>query len=563
MPIGNAKIVEFLKKTHVFHGLSDEQLSLVAGVLQEVTASTNTELYKEGDAADSFFLVFNGKVQLSTRSRNEEVELTILVAGDYFGEEALFPDRIRNASASVAEDAVLLKIPQNSLFELLAQFEPLKKNLDISLESRKLTRKLRFKWLHENETISYVTRKHPILLWQSLSVPVIAAIFVFFLMMVGFTLINPVTTWWIAGVLYALILVWGIWNAIDWGNDYYIVTNQRVICLEKIIGIYESRQEAPLENIVSVGVETDAVGRAFGYGNVIVRTFVGRVVLRNINHPHQAASFVEEQWTRIKEVSRKTEVALIRKAIRSRLFPDQNPSPDVTTEPVKEEKLTRTLSLFNNFFKMRFGNTSTTTYRKHWFVLLSKIWFPSVLIFLQLVIIIYELLTTNFSLITHSDSQSLVGLWFAIFIVVALWWIYQYLDWSNDIYQITPEQILDIDKKPLGRETRRVAPLDNILSTEYERVGILGILFNYGNVYITIGGSQLDFKDVFDPAAVQDDIDRRRMKRVEKKKEDELNNERERMADWISEYHNNTRTNSTSTEAEGNSDGDYENPDPF
>ncbi len=561
MHMGITKIVEFIKKTHVFHGLSDEQLALVAGELQEVNCSSGTDLYVEGDLADSFFLIYSGKVQLFTQSRNEEVESAILTAGDYFGEEALLQDRPRNSSARVADDAVLFKIPQSVLFDILQQFEPLRKNLEISLESRKLARRLRFNWLHENETISFVTRKHLILLWQSLSFPVIAVVFVLFLMIVGFTLLNPTTTWWIAGILFVLILVWGTWNAIDWGNDYYIVTNQRVICLEKIIGIYESRQEAPLENIVSVGVETDAVGRAFGYGNVIVRTFVGRVVLRNINHPHQAAAFVEEQWTRVKEVSKRTEVALIKKAIRSRLFPDQTPPPDVTPEPNKEEKITRTLSWFNNFFKMRFENTSTTTYRKHWFVLFSKIWLPSALIFLQLAILVYSLLSTNFGVFANPDRQSLVGLWFAIFLVVTLWWLYQYLDWSNDIYQVTPDQILDIDKKPLGRETRRVAPLDNILSIEYERVGILGILFNFGNVYITIGGSQMDFKGVFDPASVQDDIDRRRMKRVADKKEEELSNQRERMADWISEYHNSTKVNGTETEE--NSDDNYETPDPF
>ena len=47
---------------------------------------------------------------------------------------------------------------------------------------------------------------------------------------------------------------------------------------------------------------------------------------------------------------------------------------------------------------------------------------------------------------------------------IILWWVYQYLDWRNDIFQVTPDQILDIDKKPFGSEERRAAPLENILA---------------------------------------------------------------------------------------------------
>jgi hypothetical protein len=118
-----------------------------------------------------------------------------------------------------------------------------------------------------------------------------------------------------------------------------------------------------------------------------------------------------------------------------------------------------------------------------------------------------------------------------------LWWIYQYLDWTNDIFRVTPDQIIDIDKKPFGTEERRAAPLENILSTEYQRIGLLGNIFNFGTVYISVGGSILEFQDVFDPATVQSDIDRRRMARVTAKNAAAAAAERERMAEWIATYH--------------------------
>jgi hypothetical protein len=63
-------------------------------------------------------------------------------------------------------------------------------------------------------------------------------------------------------------------------------------------------------------------------------------------------------------------------------------------------------------------------------------------------------------------------------------------------------------------------------------------MWNYGDVLITVGGSQLIFEDLMDPASVQQDLDRRRLARVEQKKQMEVAAERERMADYFASYHN-------------------------
>jgi len=127
-----------------------------------------------------------------------------------------------------------------------------------------------------------------------------------------------------------------------------------------------------------------------------------------------------------------------------------------------------------------------------------------------------------------------------VFVLILFpWWIYQYLDWSNDIFQVTQDQIFDIDRTPLGSEQRRAAPLDNILSTRADRVGFLGYVFNFGDVYISVGSAELVFEDVFDPVAVQLDIDMRRLAYNAKKQEAKDKAERENMAEWLATYHKN------------------------
>jgi uncharacterized membrane protein YdbT with pleckstrin-like domain len=129
--------------------------------------------------------------------------------------------------------------------------------------------------------------------------------------------------------------------------------------------------------------------------------------------------------------------------------------------------------------------------------------------------------------------------YFIAFFPFLAWLIYEIVDWSNDKYEVTPEQIIDLDKKPLGTESRNAAQLDNILGIEYRRIGLLGNIFNFGSVFITVGGTKLIFENVMDPASVQSDIDRRREARMARKRQQEVAAERERMAEWLATYHQN------------------------
>ena len=67
----------------------------------------------------------------------------------------------------------------------------------------------------------------------------------------------------------------------------------------------------------------------------------------------------------------------------------------------------------------------------------------------------------------------------------------------------------------------------------------MGNIFNFGTVYITVGGTKLAFEDVLDPAAVQSDINRRFAARKTRNEQQQIAKERERMADWLATYHNN------------------------
>ena len=81
--------------------------------------------------------------------------------------------------------------------------------------------------------------------------------------------------------------------------------------------------------------------------------------------------------------------------------------------------------------------------------------------------------------------------------------------------------------------------MDSILSTRADRLGFLGYIFNFGNVYISVGSAELVFEDVYDPVAVQLDVDMRRLAAKARKQEAKDRAERENMAEWLATYHKN------------------------
>jgi len=542
--------VAFLRRIHLFRNLNDEDLAVVAGMLKEESHKEGEVIFSQGSDSDSFYIIYEGKVSITRIHRKEEQELASFISGDYFGEEAMLSKGKRSATVSALEQTYLFSLNRIEFNAIIKKYPKLKAAFEASVASRRLAREVHFNWVRPDEVIYFIARKHEVLLYQALTGPVVALsvpvfLFVYFFLTRSFFAIFG------AGILLLADGGWAVWNWIDWGNDYYIVTNERVIWLEKVIGIYDSRQEAPLSTVLSVGVETDVTGRLLDYGHVIVRTYVGKIPFNHVSHPYEAAHMVEEQWTRTKHSESRMEKEAMRNVLRQKMGltvetkTDQPPKPDVQASPTfYRRSIFKVISA--NWFKLRQEDGGTVTYRKHLFVLWQQIWQPTLLIILLAVGIVARLITLvrtpGVSLFDFTNGFKVDTIVIALPIVMIpfiVWWIYQYIDWSNDIFQVTPDQILDIDKKPFGSEERRAAPLENILSTQAHRYGLAGYFLNFGTVEITVGGTHLDFVDVLDPVGVQADIDRRREARIKQKRDAEASAERERMSDWLVAYHEN------------------------
>jgi len=313
-----AERVAFLKKIHLFRELSDSDVASFASQLTEHTYQPNETIFTEGSEPSNLYFLYKGKAQVTRIRRKQKILLAVFVPSDYFGEEALLDRKPRTANVEAMEEVVSLELSRVDFKNLIKNFPKIKPNFQVSVKSRKLARSTAFKWLALNEVIYFIARRHPIMLVRALILPA-AALLIPIAFSIWGVIVGAVIPLIVSAVLFLGILGWVAWNIVDWGNDYYIVTNHRVVFLEKIIGIYDSRQEAPISTVLSVNVETDQTGRLLDYGSVVVRTFVGKIQFDHVNHPYQAARMIEEQMERNKHVGSQVEKEMLVNTIRKKL----------------------------------------------------------------------------------------------------------------------------------------------------------------------------------------------------------------------------------------------------
>lgn len=544
--------VAFLKKLHLFYGLEDNELEAIANEMEEASVANGEVVFKQDGTSESFYMIYRGSVRIVRKHGTKEEQLAVLVGNDYFGEMGLIGRRKRSGTVTATSDTLLFVLPRAKFEKIYKSSSQLRLNMDVAVKSRRLARTLRFKWIRKDEVVYFLARKHTIVLIEMLILPVLS-LGLPLALLTGYLTVAPFfIVAFAAGLSFLAAAGWITWTVLDWGNDYYIVTNQRVVWLEKVIGIYDSRQESPLSTILSVGVETSQLGRILDFGNVIIRTFVGKIAFNDVNHPEQAQHMIEEYWNRTKAQAVSMEKEAMKNAIRKQLglSVPTPPKADASSQASPKPK-TKTASailrlLGSNTLKMRYEFGDHVVYHKHWFVLFLQAWMPftaSLALLLFFIVRLFQIAFDPALLLFSPEGGFRPETWTTVFFLAFFpffaWLVYEIIDWSNDKFEITAEQIIDIDRTPFGTETRNAAQLESILGTNYERRGILGNLFNYGTVYITVGGSKMAFEDVLDPASVQSDIDRRRMARSVSQSAAKVAADRERMAEWLAAYHRN------------------------
>jgi hypothetical protein len=530
------KILALMKGMHLFKGLDNAALEKIIARLVTRLARTEERLFAEREFAESFFIILEGHVQITrVLGKDETYVVANMVRGDYFGEVALINRALRTGEARAKVPTTLLEMSLENFQWMLQEFPSIRKDLQRIISGYEVARRKKFKWLRPDETIHVLARRDFVILLAHLIGPILVGI----LSLWALTLSTQVESSFLffLGATGSVVSVgWGIWTYVDWENDYYVVTDKRVVYVEKIILLYDSIQEAPLETIQTIRLSSgNAIQRWFGYGDVQVDTYGGRIIMKQVRDPGSIEDALNEYWDRTRTTLKLVDNERVRKEVRQRLGLETIPKTGAAPAPAMVAKPAPPKSFLNDFLQVRVVEDDIITYRKHWFILLRKIW-PVLLLLAFIIGLMITSLLGMFALFTV--TQLLTALLFVL-VFSSPYWIYQYWDWRDDQYQLTNREVIDYDKKPFLAAKKRVAPLDHILSIEHSRRGILSLLLNFGTVNINAGNESLTFDDIYNPANVQSEISEASFRYKNNKKTQEEKSQRdhvEKLVDVYAEY---------------------------
>ncbi|MFQ6616696.1 MAG: cyclic nucleotide-binding domain-containing protein [Fidelibacterota bacterium] len=106
----------FMKGVDLFRDIPGEEVSHVAQIAEEVVCPSGKDIFDEGDAGDSMYIIMNGTVRIHKNDK----EIAVLREGEFMGEMAVLDQESRSATATATDDTVLLEITGEDFYDLLA-----------------------------------------------------------------------------------------------------------------------------------------------------------------------------------------------------------------------------------------------------------------------------------------------------------------------------------------------------------------------------------------------------------------------------------------------------------
>lgn len=530
--VPKSEALSALKRIFPFSLLDDDALRVLLPLVNFIEYASSERIFSTGDVPDYLYFILSGEVKLIQPEADDQAKT--LAAGDHFGAEVLASTDYRSADALCAAPARLVRLDRDTLDTLCKQYPEIDKALKLIRHTEKLWDRLYLPWLGADEKVLLISRRHPVFLL--LRVLLLGGSSMLISAVLLSLAINPAATSTGLLILALFVLLLGIflsiWAGLEWTNDYFFLTAERVLVQKKMVGFFDSRQESPYGAILSTGLETSIWGRLLGFGNIHMRSYTGDLTFKRLPYPAVIYELLEHQRHRAVRENRQQDQQEIREKLQNRL--DGKGSPHAKQKKSPPAGITTTyaggsiLDALARFYGLRLVKSGAVTYRTHWWILMGKTLVPSLILIAVLVFLIFKWAGLTPSL---SDAQAYGG---AILVTLGAWgwWLYRYIDWHNDIYIITSDQLVDVNRKPLGKEERRSAPVKNIQTVQFKRKGIIGLVLNYGTVRIQIGNEELTFDNVYDPASIQAEI----FAIFKQFNQQSQKLEQEKLTEWIKTY---------------------------
>ena len=548
--------VAFLEQLDIFSDLEEEELVELAFITEEYEFDKDAVIAYQRDVADNFIIVSSGRLFSSQVDNHGVVRDTQShFPGDYLEDTWLFTSHTHEATIRGASNGRILCIERNKFLEFLDANPYIIDFLRLSDEAADIASTTSFDHpskqavelkLMPDERIRFRERRSVWLLVLQLIGPLL--LYLIWTIIALFVL-NVSGTMAILAIALpgAVFLFFSIWRTMDWANDYFVITDKQLIHHEYSLRGFQVRiNKMPIDQVQSVEIEKpNLVATVLGMGTANITTAAQHGMMRfdSIDNPRKVLKIINELREQGRSVSAGQTQVDMRAALEGHFEAD--PALRIIELPEgaeDEEEYLESYSLLDQvadgliallrgvgrIVSTRIEDGEVITYRKHPFTLLTRTWWLLLLSLLFLALTVWV------------NRPPFVYLFGGLLLITLIWFMWRFLDWRNDVFQVTDLYVFDIDRLPLGfGESRKQAELANIQNVNAERPGFLATVFNFGDVYIDTAGASADitFERVANPSLVQNDVFRRREAIRHKKAESARNQRRKEYAVMLDVYH--------------------------
>jgi hypothetical protein len=391
----------------------------------------------------------------------------------------------------------------------------------------------------EGERVEFFVRSSAwYLAWQFLPPFLLTGLaFVLAVVIPGFITLGAAGTILITLFLLTPPLLWLAWRFSLWYYDYFIITNVRILDFVRKPFIYEQRNEAMLNRIQDVQVVfPNPLTVTLNVGHVYVQTagMAGRLSFRYAANPNAVQARILHLVAQAQRPRAQPEpLGQLVEAIRQSVEPlppgmspgGSAPAPELTDGQTKlPQPRSRTVS--DLIFYSPVSGTNPITWRKHWWVLLKAVFLPAFFAVLILGLFVFM-------------PNAIVRLFTAVLFFADLLYLgWQIVDWYNDVYIITDDRIVDIEKVPLISEDRREARLSMIQDVNYLQPNFIARTLGFGNVIVETAAKTgaFTFSSVPNPREVQREIFAR-WERTRQPQSGTSAQTAQEFVNWLDRYH--------------------------
>jgi membrane protein YdbS with pleckstrin-like domain len=524
-----------LESISLFSDLNPAQLSLVAGALEQESYRAGEDIFLQGNPVDGMRIMLAGEALLfRTDPDGGQRPLATISANQSINQEALYNDAIQSATLRAAQPVTALKLTRARFQRLIEEHPELRSAFGVMDGANQAQINPQFAEQREDEEILIQTHRH---WWSFLRTAWLLLLLMAAMWLGAFNLEAQVLSLILLGLSLLLPGLALVYFYLEWRNDSVIVTDQRIIRINRtILAMYRQVTQVGLESVQEINYEFpsyDPFARLFRYGAVIVKTAgaQGNLELDFMPNPEQFQKLIIEdrQYFESRQAQRH------HKIVRAELQRWMAGETDVDAGAIAGSAADgppRPLRGTNGYLSSRIMmSNGDIVFRKHVSVWAQHTAFP-------ILIILVSLTSLLLSAALISPDLRIVALpvGFVALLVGCLAYYWMDWDWRNDLYIISDDTITLVHKRPFFLQSLRdqilVERIDNVESVTS---GFFAALMKYGDVHMSLVGADEPkmFHRVPNPQEIQQEISRRQHNKAERRAKYDAMHQRQILNEYL------------------------------